>query len=540
MFCIHLVNITLMFFLCVFGVSLVASLQGLRFPGGGQNILSEAEDPYKLNLNDLLRAKKLTGIAKDGNCLFRCVAQHVYGDVMKHERVRAEVVEELKQNKDKWFDNPLVYDEASVRKTTGLSSYEAYYTHLASIGSYGDIGVLTVCEHLYDQFGFKIFTEMNQPKGYIALHSNSWFLFDSIENGPWESGTTDVVNLFYHQNHYDLLGSLVAADFIHWKRPIRSVMKVDVTEELLYKRVKGAKWLSDDIILMHLHLLAQRYGPTDFLTVSSQAFKHQDGEVALNDIAKIERFITKEVLNSAKSVFFPANLNNNHWVLFVYVVASRKLYYFDSLPSEDRVYHQYANVIAGFFRDHHKIDGISCEAYECPEQANAFDCGVHVLQTAGLIMGEYTEFEALRLPIRLVDNGQYRHVIEKSLREGQFNIVKANVQVTIKRNADGKLSFTKSSPSYHEDHTHVDVVEHSEEEVKTKNWLIRKGFTQIGEDVRSFVRNSQFNSVKAHIAAEETPRKRIKRTEDELQAAALSESEKRKLEINHVCRCENK
>lgn len=129
-----------------------------RLTGGGGG---GAEKKF-LSLLSIKKANNIVAIKKDGNCLFRAIAYHYYGNREKHLEVRKEIVNGLIHYRDEYLHpqtRSSVYDSDYISSITGGNpSYEAYVEYVDTIGSHGDTGCLEVFQKLHPDFGYLVWS----------------------------------------------------------------------------------------------------------------------------------------------------------------------------------------------------------------------------------------------------------------------------------------------------------------------------------------------------------------------------------------------
>ena len=147
-----------------------------RFAGGGSEGLSEAEahnlPKYLLELN--LTQPQIIG---DGNCLFRTLAAHLFGNQERHAEVRERIATALRTDlENKYSRNPHVYEASWTAELTGstsTTSYADYVNHVSQPRNFGDIGCFHVAADIYEDFTFRIWTPVSRRKDQVALYLRS-------------------------------------------------------------------------------------------------------------------------------------------------------------------------------------------------------------------------------------------------------------------------------------------------------------------------------------------------------------------------------
>ena len=190
-----------------------------RFPGGGD--ASSRNLVAVLNIEQLRQEYLLHQIVGDGNCLFRCIAKHVYGNEAAYYLVRQQIVDELKRPEKEWNNHVNIYDPVGtvhLTKDSRKASFNDYVNHLSTDGTFGDVGCLYIAEEIYSDFTWKIFDTFQVPKGYAKLSQCSERLTDAVANEqPWAvplgTAQQNVLHLFYHKFHYEYITSLEESDF---------------------------------------------------------------------------------------------------------------------------------------------------------------------------------------------------------------------------------------------------------------------------------------------------------------------------------------
>ena len=95
-------------------------------------------------------------------------------------------------------------------------------------------------------------------------------------------------------------------------------------------------------------------------------------------------------------IFIPLHVNNNHWVLAVIFVKSKKIRYYDSLRKDTK---PYAAEIKQWIQDEasvEKVPGFNIDEWSAevdkstPQQKNGYDCGVFMLTCADYLADNLT------------------------------------------------------------------------------------------------------------------------------------------------------
>ena len=124
-------------------------------------------------------------------------------------------------------------------------------------------------------------------------------------------------------------------------------------------RFNDTKWFDDNIVTMCLDLLAQIYPHIQVMTSFHTKIKKKNLQV-----------------KNKNMIFFPVNLNGNHWILVVLNLSSQKWEYYDSLRNEwdKKVMETLKNL-------HPAIQTITVPE-SIPKQFNTYDCGIFVIYYA--------------------------------------------------------------------------------------------------------------------------------------------------------------
>ena len=93
----------------------------------------------------------------------------------------------------------------------------------------------------------------------------------------------------------------------------------------------------------------------------------------------------------SNQIFFPININREHWALVCVSMLSKKIKYFDSLGTDGTRISR--NILKwpeqeSVSRTQKPISGFSMENIRCPLQSNGFDCGVFTLGFADLLAND--------------------------------------------------------------------------------------------------------------------------------------------------------
>lgn len=152
-------------------VYILIFLGNFRVSGGGTAVNSNDRREY-LSLVSIQRTKKVVKIRPDGNCLYRAIAHHYYGDQERHVQVRAEVVEGLKKHR-RYFSNEKsgVFDEEWLKTVLGPNpTYNAYVKYTSTQQSHGDTGCLEVFQRMHNDFGYCVWSEVSRNEQFTERY----------------------------------------------------------------------------------------------------------------------------------------------------------------------------------------------------------------------------------------------------------------------------------------------------------------------------------------------------------------------------------
>ncbi len=140
-----------------------------RASGGGTN----DNDEY-LSLLSVSRGGNVVKMTPDGNCLYRSVAHHYYGNQRLHAKVRAEVAKGLVDHRAYFTSQrSAVYNRKWLTKLLGKgANYDDYIKYTRRTGSYGDTGCLEVFQHLHEDFGYMVWSEVSRKEAFTEQFSN--------------------------------------------------------------------------------------------------------------------------------------------------------------------------------------------------------------------------------------------------------------------------------------------------------------------------------------------------------------------------------
>lgn len=83
-----------------------------------------------------------------------------------------------------------------------------------------------------------------------------------------------------------------------------------------------------------------------------------------------------------ETIYFPANIGNYHWCLFVYKKLTNTIYYYDSMDGAGiETINKFVKKIKKFIENKNiqdNSDNIQLETVDVPKQTNGYDCGVYV------------------------------------------------------------------------------------------------------------------------------------------------------------------
>ena len=127
---------------------------------------------------------------------------------------------------------------------------------------------------------------------------------------------------------------------------------------------------------------------------------NQKGRYNYRNVKTWYRNLPGKNIFNLERIFFPANVNSNHWTLTVVFMEEKRIQYYDSLNKEGGNGEKYLNGILAYLQDEHKrqfksdmdISGWSLvpSTKETPQQTkyndeNVYDCGVFVCLFADFI-----------------------------------------------------------------------------------------------------------------------------------------------------------
>ena len=151
------------------------------------------------------------------------------------------------------------------------------------------------------------------------------------------------------------------------------------------------KWLNDMIINAMLALFCSR-PDADAIALSSFFFNDYEK----GGYEKVRGWTHKKMphgIFSKDMVLIPANMNGNHWVLFVIDNTTRSIEIYDSMVSiaEKSDYDKYINFLLDFIKNEQENHNLPFEYWDAvvmksPQQNNGYDCGVFTIGMASTLV----------------------------------------------------------------------------------------------------------------------------------------------------------
>ncbi len=162
------------------------------------------------------------------------------------------------------------------------------------------------------------------------------------------------------------------------------------------KRLDNGCWLNDEIINFYIEMLKERDSrlSTSLHDRISSHYFHSIFYMKLMEngvynYANVRRWTKKVDIFSKHKVFFPINLNNNHWVLAVAHIVSKTIVYYDSFAGNGVPHlRNLLKWLADEYDDKKKMLLDTSEwilighSSDVPRQENGFDCGMFALTCA--------------------------------------------------------------------------------------------------------------------------------------------------------------
>jgi len=168
---------------------------------------------------------------------------------------------------------------------------------------------------------------------------------------------------------------------------------IDMTREKMTCLKRGI-WLNDEIINFYMEMLKERDVELCKLDPSrkpshlfSSFFYSKLMEDGRYDYSRVKRWAKRFDVFAQEKIFVPINIGNNHWVLSVIYIQSKKIVFYDSFHNNGEKFN--ANLFRWLQDEHLAKKGMPMDTegwtfvdetpIDAPRQLNGSDCGVFVV-----------------------------------------------------------------------------------------------------------------------------------------------------------------
>jgi hypothetical protein len=230
------------------------------------------------------------------------------------------------------------------------------------------------------------------------------------------------------------------------KRTIEQVLSIRPKDKMVVNgrinvhdllTLQGSAWLNDSIINYYLEMQVQPYH-TDIYCFNTFFIP----KLASSGYTGVSRWVRNVDLFAKKLLIWPVHVGTTHWCLAVAEMATRTLWFFDSLYSSGE---KYLKLLQNFLlqfkseRQANQVDHFFSFKFRChsdfPKQANGFDCGVFAISFArDIIKQKNQSVEKVKFSFSQAD-----------MRDIRKRITQEIIDSHIPSNDSG--NFTDSEPS---------------------------------------------------------------------------------------------
>ena len=160
-----------------------------------------------------------------------------------------------------------------------------------------------------------------------------------------------------------------------------------------------SKWLNDEIIAAHLAILGMKEDAKLEIDTNNKCSYFMSTYLVTTLIREGYQGVKKwgrkvaapRSLLDGKHIFFPININNNHWVLVVAETETRKIKFYDTYHGNEGRY--YGELVAEYLRMECDETFVYEEYHYTPPQRDSYSCGVFILaEIEAIIEGAPLDF----------------------------------------------------------------------------------------------------------------------------------------------------
>lgn len=188
-----------------------------------------------------------------------------------------------------------------------------------------------------------------------------------------------------------------------WFLEAQLLLNCDPSDAIILERFKVAlkhrdliclrskTWLNDEVVNIYMQLAQEREScrsKNENIFMSSffyQKLVHFNGGFNYSGVKKWTKHI--DIFSSSR-IFFPININRQHWVVVCVSMHNKKVQYFDSLGNDGRIISE--NILRWLqlessSRIQCNLNGFTTESVRCPLQSTGWDCGIFALAFIDLL-----------------------------------------------------------------------------------------------------------------------------------------------------------